>query len=159
VRKQYADVCADAILRHIFNNLSEATVDATAMTLINTRRHLYFITSPLSEEDANRIFNSLPYVEVYPVVRDTLYGYPYTRTFCVRTYPNRKSDRLPKVVHHIRDYRWVAYEKAGAVAGLLISEEPPVVPYPCEHATEAYIITCFSDEKVVRQTKLTGCLP
>jgi hypothetical protein len=96
---------------------------------------------------------------VYPVVRDTVYGYPYTRTFYVRTYPNRKSDRLPKAARQLRDYRWVAYEKAGAVEGLLISEEPPVVPYPCEHSTEAYIFTYFSDEKAVRRTELTGCLP
>jgi hypothetical protein len=164
VRKQYADVYtdADAIVRRIFNSLSEATANATAITLINTRKYYYFITSPLSRDDAYRIFSgwgSLPYVEVYPVISDTVYGYPYTHTFCVRTYPNRRTDRLPKVAHKLRDYRWVAYEKAGAVEGLLISEEPPVVPYPCELSTEAHIITCFADENIVRRTELTGCYP
>jgi len=158
VRKQYADVYtdADAILCHIFNNLSGATANATAITLINTRRHFYFITSPLSRDDACRIFSewgSLPYIEVYPVVRDTVYGYPYTHTFCVRTYPNRRTDRLPKVVRDIRDYRWVAYEKAGAVEGLLISAQPPVVS-KSELSTEACVITCFADENIVRRTEL-----
>jgi len=153
VRKQYADVRtdADAILRRICN-----TASGVAITLINTRDYFYFITSPLSRDEAYRIFSvygSLPYIEVYPVVRDTVYGYPYTHTFCVRTYPKRKSDRLPKVAQQLRDYRWVAYEKAGAVEGLLISAQPPVVP-KSELSTEAYIITCFADEGVVRRTEL-----
>jgi len=162
VRKQW-DVRTDenAYLTRIFRNLSETTVNATAITLINTRRHLYFITSPIAREEAERIFGdfSLPNVEVYPVVRDTVYGYPYIRTFCVRTFRDRKSARLPKVVRHIGNYRWVAYEKAGVVEGLLISEEPPVVPYPCELSTEAHIITCFADEKLIRYTNLVGYYP
>jgi hypothetical protein len=155
VRKQYADVYtdADAILRRIFNSVRDGDV---AITLINTRHYFYLITSPLSRDDAYRIFSgwgSLPYIEVYPVVRDTVYGYPYTHTFCVRTYPNRRTDRLPKVVRDIRDYRWVAYEKAGAVEGLLISAQPPVVS-KSELSTEACVITCFADENIVRRTEL-----
>jgi hypothetical protein len=156
VRKQYADVYidADAILRRIFNGVSGA--NATAITLINTRYYYYFITSPLSLDDAYRIFSgwaSLPYVEMYPIISDTVHGYPYTHTFCVRTFPNRRTDRLPKVVRDLRDYRWVVYEKAGAVEGLLISAQPPVVP-KSELSTEAYVITCFADEGFVRRTEL-----
>ena len=162
VRKQYADVRtdADAILRRIFNSLNDAS--GVAITLINTRRYYYFITAPISRDDAYRIFSgwgSLPYIEVYPVVRDIVYGYPYTHTFCVRTFPYRRTDRLPKVAQHMRNYRWVAYEKAGAVKGLLISEQPPVAPYPCELSTEAYVITYFADDNIVRRTALSGCLP
>jgi len=163
VRKQW-DVRTDenAYLRRIFNNLNAGKADATAITLINTRRTFLFLTSPIEREEAYRIFSgwgSLPNVEVYPIIRDTVYGYPYARTICLRTFPNRKSDRLPKATKHIGNYRWVAYEKAGAVEGLLISEEPSVVPYPCEHATEAHIITCFADEKLIRYTALTGIYP
>jgi len=70
VRKQYADVRtdADAILRRICN-----TASGVAITLINTRDYFYFITSPLSRDEAYRIFSgwgSLPYIEVYPVAWD-----------------------------------------------------------------------------------------
>ena len=56
VRKQYADVYtdADAILRRIFNNASDV-----AITLINTRHYYYLITSPLSRDDAYRIFSEI----------------------------------------------------------------------------------------------------
>jgi hypothetical protein len=63
------------------------------------------------------------------------------------------------ILRRIGNYRWVAYEKAGVVEGLLISEEPPVVPYPCEHSTKSYVFTCFGDETFIRRTELTGCLP
>jgi hypothetical protein len=164
VRKQYADVRTDenTYARRIFRHLQPPVAEATTLTLINTRRHFYFLTSPISRDDAYRIFSgwgSLPNVEVYPILRDTEYGYPYRRIMCVRTFLNRKSDRLPKVVRHISNYRWVAYEKAGAVEGLLISEEPPVVPYPCELSTEANIITCFSEEGLIRYTNLVGYYP
>jgi len=147
--KKQADVQTDAnyYLRRIFRNLQQS--EDVSVILINTRHHLLFLTSPIHPDDAYRIFSgwgSLPTVEVYPILRDAKQGYPYRRLICLRYFPNRKSTRLPKVAGELADFRWVAYQKGGEVEGLLISEEPKIVPYPCVISTEAFLITADADE-------------
>jgi hypothetical protein len=56
-------------------------------------------------------------------------------------------------------YRWVAVERGDGIEGILISEEPPIVPYPCDFSTEAYLITASEEEDVIRYTELTGHSP
>jgi hypothetical protein len=150
--KKQADVLTDAnrYLRQIFRNLQRTPAEDTSVILINTRRHLLFLTSPIHREDAYRMFigwGSLPTVEVYPILRDAEQGYPYRRLICLRYFPNRKSTRLPKVAGELANFRWVAYRKGSEVEGLLISEDGLfTAPYPCELSTEAFLITANADE-------------
>jgi hypothetical protein len=161
IRKQHGltRYHAAAYLRHIFRHLQRTPMEDFSIVLINTPKHLLLITSHIRREDAYTMFltlGSLPEVEVYPIVQDVEEGNPYRRLICLRTFPHRKSARLPKVASWMGHYRWVAFERAGEIEGLLISEEPPIVPYPCEHSTEAYLITASKEQDCIRYTDLTG---
>jgi len=150
----------DFYLRKIFRNLQRTPLEDTSIVLINPHRHLYLFTSPLHPEDADAIrseFAVFPEVEMYPIVEDVEQGNPYLRVFCVRTFPNRKSTRLPRVAKHLSHYRWVVYEMVGGEKhGILISEEPNVIPYPADLASEAYLITACDAEDSIRFADLTG---
>jgi hypothetical protein len=148
--KKQADVLTDATpyLRRIFGNLRHTPIDDASAVLLNTPRYLLLITSPIHRADASRMFYGWdnPAVEVYPIVRDTTVGYPYRRIMCVRTYKYLTSASLPKETEAMAHYRWVVYERGREIDGILISEEPSIVPYPCEHSTEAFLITADQTE-------------
>jgi hypothetical protein len=147
-------------LRKVFRNLQRTALEDTSIVLINPHRHMFLLTSHLHPEDADAIrkeFAVFPEVEMYPVVEDVEQGDPYLRVFCVRTFPNRKSTRLPKVAGYLSNYRWVVYEKVGGEKhGILISEEPNVFPYPADLSSEAYLITASDEEDSIRFADLTG---
>jgi len=147
-------------LRKIFRALRRTELEDTSILLINAHRHLFLFTTHLHPEDADAIrseFAVFPEVEMYPIIEDVEQGDPYFRVFCVRTFPNRKSTRLPKVAQYLSHYRWVVFEKVGGEKhGILISEEPNVVPYPADHSSEAYLITASDAEDSIRFADLTG---
>jgi hypothetical protein len=164
VRKQdgLARYHANAYVRHIFRHLQRTPMEDFSIVLINTPKYLLFLTSHIRREDAYTMFltwGSMPDVEVYPIIEDIEQGNPYRRVICLRSFPKRKTARLPKVAGWLGHYRWVAYERAGEVEGLLISEEPPIVPYPADLSSEAYLITASEEEDVIRYTDLTGYSP
>ena len=163
VRKQYGHTrfCANFYLRKIFGNLKRTPVGETSIVLINAPRHLFLTTSHIHPEDAETIrsvFAMFPEVEMYPIVRDVQKGDPYRRyIFCVNIFPPRKTARLPQIAQHLNHYRWVVYEKVGGEKqGILISEEPPIVPYRCELTTEAYLITASEEQDCIRYHDLRG---
>jgi hypothetical protein len=130
-----------------------------SIVLINTPKHLLLLTSHIRRDDAYTMFltwGSLPEVEVYPIVADVEEGNPYRRVIYLRFFPDRKTARLPKVAGRLGHYRWVAYKRGGGMEGLLISEEPPIVPYPADLSSEAYLITASEEEGVMRYTDLMG---
>jgi hypothetical protein len=164
IRKQHGltRYHADAYVRHIFRHLQRTPMEDFSIVLINAPKHLLLITSHIRREDAYAMFltwGSFPEVEVYPIVRDEEQGNPYRRVICLRYFPNRKTARKPKVAGWLGHYRWIAFERAGEVEGLLISEEPPIVPYPADLSSEAYLITASEEEDVIRYADLTGYSP
>ena len=149
--------CPDFYLKHIFRALRRTEIEDTSIVFISTPSHLLFLTSHIHPEDAERIYKTLPLfeAEVYPIVEDVEQGKPYRGTPCVRTFPNRKSTRLPRVAKYLSHYRWVVYEKVGGEKhGILISEEAP--HYTATLASEAYLITYSEADDIVRYTDLTG---
>jgi len=163
IRKQYGHTrfCANFYIRHILRNLKRTPVGETPILLINAPRHLMLFTSYIHPEDAETIrrnFDMFPEVEMFPVVRDVWEGDPLRRyIFCVNIFPPRKSARLPQITQHLKHYRWIVYEKVGGEKqGILISEEPPVVPYRCELTTEAYLITASEEQDCIRYHDLRG---
>jgi hypothetical protein len=142
--------------RSIFQHIRWTPIEEVSLLMVNARRELLLITSPLHPEDADAIqrnFAVFPEIRMYPVVSFVGQGNPYQRTICVRAFPKRKTTRLPRFARALKNYRWVVYERWGQYEGLLISEEPPIVPYPCDHASEVYHIVgsdvedilCFTD--------------
>ena len=163
VRKQYGNTryCANFYIRHILRNLKRTPVGETSIILINTPRHLLLTTSHIHPEDAEVIRRNLdmfPEVEMFPIVRDVQQGDFYRRyIFCVNIFPPRKTARLPQITQHLNHYRWIVYEKVGGEKqGILISEEPPVVPYACELTTEAYLITASEEQDCIQYHDLRG---
>ncbi len=145
--------------RTILRRIRWTPIEEASVLLINARRELLLLTSPLHPEDADAIrreWTVFPDIRVYPVVALTGRGTPYQRVFCVRTFPKRKTTRLPRLAQSLQNYRWVIYERWGKYEGLLISEEPKVVPYPCDHSTEAYLITASDAEDEMRFNDLRG---
>ncbi len=150
--------------RTIFRHIRWTPIEEASVLLINAHRELLLLTSPLHPEDAEAIRREwivFPDIWVYPVVALTGRGTPYQRVFCVRTFPKRKTTRLPRVANSFKNYRWVVYQQWewGQYVGLLISEEPKVVPYPCDHATEAYFITASDAEDEMHFTDLRHLAP
>ena len=163
IRKQrgLAPYSTEFYLRKIFRVLRRTPIEETSIVLVNPHRYLFLFTSHLHPEDADAIrreFAVFPEVEMYPIVEDVEQGRPYLRYFCVNTFPNRKSTRLPKVAQYLHNYRWVVYEKVGGEKhGILISEEPNVpYPYPADLSSEAYLITASDAEDSIRFDDLTG---
>jgi hypothetical protein len=162
IRKQggLAPYSTEFYLRKFFRVLRRTPIEETSIVLVNPHRYLYLFTSHLYPEDADAIrseFAVFPEVEMYPVVEDVEQGKPYRHYFCVNTFPNRKSTRLPKVAQYLSNYRWVVYEKVGGEKhGILISEEPNVYPYPADFSSEAYLITASDEEDSIRFDDLTG---
>jgi len=161
VRKQYGHTryCANFYLRKVFRNLKRTEVEDASIILINAPRHLLLITTHIHPEDADTIrreFAMFPEVDMFPILKDVQQGDPFNRyIFCVHITPPRKSTRLPKVAQWVNNYRWVVIEKIGGEKqGILISEEPPTVPYPCVLTTEAYLITVSQEQDCMRFTDL-----
>jgi len=160
-RDGFAPLSVEFYLRKIFRALQRTPLEDTSIVLVNPHRNLFLFTSHLHPEDADAIrseFAVFPEVEMYPIVEDVEQGEPYLRVFCVSTYPNRRSTRLPRVAKHLSHYRWVVYEKVGGEKhGILISEEPNVpYPYPADLSSEAYLITASDEEDSIRFDDLTG---
>jgi hypothetical protein len=159
----FAPFSVASFLRHIFQSLQRTPIEDTSMVLINAPRYLYLTTTHIHPADAPAILNAceeLPETEVYPIVEDIEQGDPYRRyLICVATFPRRKTARLPKVAQLLKHYRWVAFERGDGIEGILISEEPPVVPYPCSLTTEAYLITASDEEGEIRYRDLRGYEP
>jgi hypothetical protein len=91
---------------------------------------------------------------MYPIVCDVRQGYPYVREVYLRVFPKRKTTSLPKIATELRDYRWVAYERNGAIEGLLISDEPDIASCGGKYAQGVYIVSYFQDEGLLRFTNL-----
>ena len=146
-------------LRTIFRHLQRTGLEETSIVLISAPRALLLFTSHLHPEDADAIrreWGVFPHIEMYPIVEDVEQGNPYRGTFCVSTYPYRKSTRLPRVAKYLSNYRWVVYEKVGGEKhGILISEEPNAI-YTADLASEAFLITASDEEDSIRYTDLTG---
>jgi hypothetical protein len=163
IRKHYghAPYSTEFYLRKIFRALQRTPLEDTSIVLVNAPRHLMLFTTHIHPEDADTIrreFAMFPEVDMFPIVKDVQQGDPFNRhIFCVHITAPRKSTRLPKVAQWVNNYRWVVIEKVGGEKqGILISEEPPAVPFPCEHSTEAYLITACDEEDSIRFDDLTG---
>ena len=158
-RDGLAPLSVEFYLRKIFRALQRTPLEDTSIVLVNPHRNLFLFTSHLHPVDADAIrseFAVFPEVEMYPIVEDVEQGEPYRGTFCVSTYPNRKSTRLPRVAKYLSNYRWVVYEKVGGEKhGILISEEPNA-PYTADHSSEAFLITASDEEDSIRFDDLTG---
>jgi hypothetical protein len=145
--------------RYILRNLRWTPLEDTSIVQVNTPRALLLFTSHLHPHDADdirRAFNIFPEVEMYPIVEDVEQGNPYRGTFCVSTFPKRKSTRLPRVAKYLSHYRWVVYEKVGGEKhGILISKEPNI-PDTADLASDAYLITASDEEDSVYFDDLTG---
>jgi len=161
IRKQdgFPPYSTEFYLRKIFRALRWTPLEDTSIVLINPRRNLFLFTSHIHPEDADAIrseFAVFPEVEMYPIIEDVEQGKPYLRVFCVNTYPDRKTTRLPKVAKYLSNYRWVVYEKVGGEKhGILISEEPNAF-HPADLSSEAYLITASDAEDSIRFADLTG---
>jgi hypothetical protein len=161
IRKQdgHTPFSREYYLRTIFRHLQRTGLEETSIVLISAPRALLLFTSHIHPADADAIrseWGVFPHIEVYPIVEDVEQGNPYRGTFCVRTYPHRKSTRLPKVAKYLSHYRWVVYETVGGEKhGILISEEPNV-PYTADLASEAFLITASDEEDSIRFNDLTG---
>jgi hypothetical protein len=143
--------------RFVFQQLRWTPVEEVSVLMVNARRNLLLITSPLHPEDADAIKNNwamFPEVRMYPIASYIARGNPYHRVLCVRTFPKRKTTRLPHPARFLKNYRWVVYERWGKYEGLLISEEPSVVPYACDHASEVYHIVASDEEDILCFTDL-----
>ena len=145
--------------RQILRNLRWTGLEETSIVQVNTPRALLLFTSHIRPIDADAIrntFSVFPEVEMYPIVEDVEQGNPYRGTFCVSTYPNRKSTRLPRVAKYLNNYRWVVYEKVGGEKhGILISDKFNNI-YTAELASEAFLITACDAEDSIRFADLTG---
>jgi len=145
--------------RYILRNLRWTGLEETSIVQVNTPRALLLFTSHIRPIDADAIrnaFSVFPDVEIYPIVEDVERGNPYRGTFCVRTYSNRKSTRLPRVAKYLNHYRWVVYEKVGGEKhGILISEEPNAI-YTADLTSDAYLITASDEEDSICYADLTG---
>jgi hypothetical protein len=143
--------------RSIFRHIRWTPIEEVSLLMVNARRELLLITSPLHPEDADAIqrnFAVYPEIRMYPIVAYIGRGNPYQRVVCVRTFPKRKTTRLPRFATALKNYRWVVYERAGKYEGLLISEEPPIVPYPCDRASEIYHIVGSDEDDILCFTDL-----
>jgi len=161
IRKQdgYTPFSREYYLRTIFRHLQRTGLEETSIVLISAPRALLLFTSHIHPDDADAIrreWGIYPHIEMYPIVEDVEQGNPYRGTFCVGTYPNRKSTRLPRVAKYLSNYRWVVYEKVGGEKhGILISEEPNT-DHTADLSSEAFLITACDAEDSIRFADLTG---
>jgi len=144
--------------RYILRNLRWTPIEDASIVQVNTPRALLLFTShlhPYDADDIRKAFNIFPEVEMYPIVEDVEQGKPYWGSFCVQTFPNRKSTRLPRVAKYLCNYRWVVYEKVGGEKhGILISEIAP--HFTADFGSDAYLITASAEEDSVYFHDLTG---
>jgi hypothetical protein len=165
IRKQDGNASYSPVyyLRNIFRNLKWTELEDTSVILVNIPHCFFLITTHIHPADAGAIetaLGSLPEVEMCPLVKDIEQGKPFNRyLLCVATFPHRKTARLPKVAKTLKHYKWVAFERGNGIEGILISEEPPVVPYPCSLTTEAYLITASETQDCLQYTDLRGYSP
>jgi hypothetical protein len=143
--------------RSLFQQIRWTPIEDVFLLMINTQRNLLLLTSPIHPEDADAIQRNwimFPEIRMYPVVGYIARGNPYQHTICIRSFPKRKTTRLPRLARGLKNYRWVMYERWGQYEGLLISEEPPIVPYPCDRASEIYHIVGSDEDNILCFTDL-----